>query len=147
MPFYQLVNEQQVEIVVAGPGDINRHYVCKGLAMGNFSVNVGQGYVSQNDTWQFEVGPQLDSTQFRRAIATVGFAGLTEERGTPQQAGTGNINWAIQTVFADFDDDAGKVRVSVTNLITLNSLGPGGESAGENMLSYDVSILAAVTGA
>jgi len=50
-------------------------------------------------------------------------------------------------VFADFDDDAGKVRVSVTNLITVNPIGPGGESAGENMLSYDVSILAAVTGA
>jgi len=39
MPFSQLVNEQQVEIVVAGPGDINRHYVCKGLAAGNFTVN------------------------------------------------------------------------------------------------------------
>ena len=38
MPFSQLVNAQQVQITVAGPGDANTLYLCKGLAQGNFSV-------------------------------------------------------------------------------------------------------------
>jgi hypothetical protein len=37
MPFNQLLNAQQVEASVAGPGDTNRLYLCSGLAQGYFS--------------------------------------------------------------------------------------------------------------
>lgn len=141
MPFSQLANAQQIEVAVAGPGDVTRLYICKGLAQGNFSLVVGpQQGANQSDTWQFEVGPQLDVTQFRRAIATVAFAGLSEAEPTAT-----NRSWAIQAVFADFDDDAGKVRVSATNQIFLyNPATTGQEVAGISALAYDVSILAAV---
>jgi hypothetical protein len=143
MPFSQLVNAQQIEAVVAGPGDVTRLYACKGLAQGNFGVSVGAGQsTNQSDTWQFEVGPQLDATQFRRAIATVAFAGLAETNPPNAQA-----NWTIQTVIADFDDDAGKVRVSATNQISVfNAATTGFDFAAVTMLAYDVSILAAITG-
>ena len=142
MPFGQLVNAQQLEIVVAGPGDVNRLYVCKGLAQGNFSVQVQQGqWQSASDTWQFGVGPHLDSIQFRRAIATVGFAGIQE-----QEPGSGYVSWILQNVIADFDDDAGNVRVSVTSTLQLNNQGGAGQwaFAGISSLAYDVSILASV---
>jgi hypothetical protein len=144
MPFSQLVNAQQIEVVVAGPGDVTRLYVCKGLASGFFNVNVGpQQNQFPTDTWQFEVGPQLDATQFRRAIATVGFAGLNEQ----ETSSGGSVNWLVQSVIADFDDDSGKVRVSATNQMSIFNPGTSGfESAGVSTLSYDVSILAAVTG-
>jgi len=143
MPFQSLVNAQQLEVVVAGPGDVNRLYVCKGLAQGNFSVQVQPGqWQSASDTWQFEVGPQLTSLQFRRAIATVGFAGIQEqEPGSP-----GSVSWLLQNVIADFDDDAGNVRVSVTSTIQVNNQGGAGQWAFASIssLAYDVSILAAV---
>jgi len=143
MPFSQFANAQQIEVAVAGPGDVTRLYVCKGLAQGGLGLSVGpQQGLSQTDIWQFEVGPQLESTQFRRAIATVAFAGLSES----EQSG-GNVSWTILAVIADFDDDEGKVRVSVTNQISLyNPATSAWEWAGLSALAYDVSILAAVTG-
>jgi hypothetical protein len=141
MPFTQLVNAQQVEIVVAGPGDVSRVYVCKGLAQGQFGAQVGgQQFVSQTDTWQFEVGPTLEAGQFRRAIATVALAGL----GESQPAGA-SATWTVQSVIADFDDDAGQVRVSATNqLVVNNTTANTFEFATISTLAYDVTILAAV---
>jgi hypothetical protein len=139
--FTQLVNAQQVEIVVAGPGDVNRLYVCKGLAQGQVAVQVaGQQSASQSDTWQFEVGPTLDVGQFRRAIATVALAGLSES----QPAGA-SASWAVLSVIADFDDDAGKVRVSATNQLSVSNPTPNTfEFASLSTLGYDVTILAAL---
>ena len=143
MPFQSLSDAQQIEITVAGPGDANRLYLCKGIAQGYFSVQAQAGqWQNANDTWQFNVGPDLDSTQFRRAIATVGFAGLQEN-----EAGPSYMSWMIQTVVADFDDDGGKVRLSVTNAIQVGNQEPPGEPtivAGVSALTYDVSILAAI---
>jgi len=142
MPFSGLVSAQQVEVAVSGPGDVTRLYVCKGLATGSFGIYAApqQGqYLA--DAWQFEVGPQLQVTQFRRAIATVAFAGLNES----DTASGGSVNWQIQNVIADFDDDAGMVRVTVTNQLSLyNPSATAYESAGISTLSYDVSILAAL---
>lgn len=143
MPFSQLQSAQQIETVVAGPGDVNRLFVCKGLAQGNFTVG-GTSGLSIADTWQFEVGPQLEVTQFRRAIATASFAGLQ----LTEQA-SASAFWVIQTVFADFDDDLGKIRVSVTSSITVYGAtaqpgGGPGAYAGEAALAYDVAILAAM---
>jgi hypothetical protein len=58
---------------------VNRIYLCKGLAQGSASVGVQPGQSdTATDTWQFHIGPQLDATEFRRAIATMSFAGLQE---------------------------------------------------------------------
>jgi hypothetical protein len=147
MPFSQLVNAQQVEASIAGPGDTNRLYLCSGLAQGYFSVTLPPGSWSQNasDTWQFGVGPQLDSTQFRRAIGTASFAGLQET----EAEGALSTSWIIQMVIVDFDDDLGKARVSVTNTLQIYNQMPasatgGYSTAGVSTLAYDVSILAAI---
>jgi hypothetical protein len=141
MPFTQLVNAQQIQVAVAGPGDVNTLYVCKGIAQGNFSVQVqANGFVQSTDTWQFEVGPALNPAQFRRAIATAALAGVQE-----LEQGPASISWVIQAVFADFDDDSGAVRVSVTNALQISNLAAAAfDSAGVSALSYDVSILAAI---
>ena len=141
MPFTQLVSAQQVQIAVAGPGDVNTLYLCKGLAQGNFSIQVpANGFLQSSDTWQFEVGPTLNPAQFRRAIATAALAGVQES-----EQGPAAVSWVIQTVFADFDDDSGLVRVSVTNQVQVINQGTTViATAGMSTLSYDVSILAAV---
>src|ERR1039457_2600882 len=141
MPFIQPVNAQQVQIAVAGPGDANTLYLCKGLAQGNFSVQLqANGVLQSSDTWQFEVGPALNPAQFRRAIATAALAGVQES-----EQGPAAVSWVIQTVFADFDDDSGAVRVSVTNAVqVINQSATAFTSAGVSTLSYDVSILAAI---
>jgi hypothetical protein len=142
MPFTQLVNAQQVQVAVAGPGDANTLYLCKGLAQGSFSIQApANGFQQSSDTWQFEVGPALNPAQFRRAIATAALAGVQESEGGPAQ-----VSWVIQTVFADFDDDSGQVRVSVTNSVQIyNQAATAIATAGVSMVSYDVSILAAIT--
>jgi hypothetical protein len=144
VPFNDLVNPQQLEVSVAGPGDANHLYVCSGLARGSFGLNVPPGQSqSASETWQFLVGPQFDAGAFRRAIATASFAGLFES----DPAGPSNVSWTIQMVIADFDDDSGKVRVSVTSNIQIASSassGGGPAQALESMLGYNVNILAAI---
>lgn len=142
MPFTGLVNPQQIEVTVAGPGDVTRLYLCKGLAQGVFGVTVNAGQSSsQTETWQFEVGPQLDVTQFRRAIATVAFAGVGEVE--PGEGASASVS--VETVTADFNDDVGNVRVSATNRIELYNPGTSGlQFEKVTTLAYDVSILAAV---
>jgi hypothetical protein len=142
MPFYNLANAQMIEVAVSGPGDVTRLYICKGLANGNTGVSVNPGGSQTiTETWQFEVGPTIPATQFRRAIATVGFAGISEADPSPG----GRAGWAVQNVFADYDDDAGQVRVSVTNVLSVaNTSNANYEYAGVATLGYDVSILAAV---
>lgn len=144
MPFSQLLNAQQVDASIGGPDGANHLYLCSGLAQGYFSLTAQPGqWQNASDIWQFGVGPQLDSGEFRRAIATAGFAGLQES-----DPGPGFTNWAIQMVFADFDDDSGKVRVSVQNTVQVyNQMPLGGSeysSAGVSTLAYSVSILAAI---
>ena len=145
MPFDQLVNPQQIEVSVAGPGDVDRLYLCAGLARGNFVVTLSPGTSAQvmRDTWQFEVGPRIDSAQFRRAIATASFAGFElDEKGLAAA-----FHFWVDAVFADFDDDEGTVRVSVNNSIQAIPYvqPPGGptEFLGLSELAYNVSILAA----
>lgn len=141
MPFSQLVNAQEVEVVVAGPGDVNRLYLCKGVAQGNTSVGVQPGQSETvTDTWQFHIGPQLDVNEFRRAIATMSFAGLQE-----QDPGGAWISYYLQMFGADFDDDNGKVKVSVTNSLTMSNPTPTAwASSAITQLTYDITILAAV---
>jgi hypothetical protein len=141
MPFGQLVNAQQVQVTVAGPGDVNVLYMCKGLAQGNFSIDVSANSFEQaTDTWQFEVGPTLSPGQFRQAIATSALAGVQQS-----DAGSGQVSWVVQAAFADFDGNSGLVRVSVTNAVgVFNQATTTAATAGVSMLSYDVSILAAI---
>lgn len=58
----------------------------------------------------------------RDPIGTAGLAGLQES----DQDGAGSIGWIIQMVMADYDDDAGKTRVSVTNTLQVYSQMPTG---------------------
>lgn len=141
MPFTQLVNAQQVQIIVAGPGDVNTLYLCKGLAQGYFNIQVpASNFEQASDTWQFEVGPTLSPGQFRQAIATSALAGVQES-----EAGPGSVSWVVQSAFADFDGNSGLVRVSVTNSIQVNQTSStAAATAGVTMLSYNVSILAAI---
>lgn len=141
MPFTQLVNAQQVEVVVAGPGDVNRLYLCKGAAQGSTTVNVGPNqFESAIDTWQFLVGPQLDVNDFRRAIATLSFAGIQES----DPAGAWLV-YNLQAFGADFDDDNGKVKVNVTNSLQMsNPSASAWASTAITQLTYDVTILAAI---
>ena len=142
MPFSVLQNEQQIEVVVAGPGDVTRLYVCNGLATGEYLLNVpaGQSQLT-NDAWQFEVGPQLAVNQFRRAIATASLAGLQEH-----DSGSGVVTLGITVVYADFNDDAGKVRVNVTMAMSVSNAAGAqtNEFSGVPALGYGVSILAAM---
>jgi hypothetical protein len=141
MAFGQLVNAQEVEVVVAGPGDVTRLYLCQGIAQGSSSVSVGPGQgQTATDTWQFHVGPQLDANEFRRAIATLSFAGLQE-----QDPGNGWVVYNLQAFGADFDDDNGKVKVNVTNSLQVNNYGSTEwASSSITQLTYNVTILAAV---
>ena len=141
MPFSSLVNAQEVEVVVAGPGDVNRLYLCKGTAQGSTGVNLGPSQTDTTiDTWQFHVGPQLDTSRFRRAIATLSFAGLQES-----DPGGAWISYYLQAFGADFDDDNGKVKVNVTNSLQMsNPSTTAWASTAITQLTYDVTILAAV---
>jgi hypothetical protein len=142
MPFSQLVNAQEVEVVVAGPGDVNRLYLCKGAAQGSTGVSVGPSQTDTSiDTWQFHVGPQLDATKFRRAIATLSFAGLQES----DPGGGAWMSYYLQAFGADFDDDNGKVKVNVTNSLQMsNPSSSAWASTAITQLTFDVTILAAV---
>lgn len=103
------------------------------------SVGPGQGQTAM-DTWQFHVGPQLDANEFRRAIATLSFAGLQE-----QDPGNGWVVYNLQAFGADFDDDNGKVKVNVTNSLQVNNYGSTEwASSSITQLTYNVTILAAL---
>lgn len=142
MAFGQLVNAQQVEVVVAGPGDVTRLYLCQGIARGASNVTAPPGQTQTvTDTWQFHIGPSLDAGQFRRAIATLSFAGLQEQ----DPSGSGWVNYDLQSFGADFDDDKGKVKVNVTNSLQMTNFGSTDYGASAiTQLSYNVAILAAL---
>jgi len=140
MPFNQLQSAQQLEVVVAGPADANRLYICAGLANGNYQMTVPANTGdSSDDTWQFEVGPKLAVNQFRGSVATASLAGIVEQ-GQLQW-----ISWSVQGVTADFDGQTGMVRMSATNALNAtNSAASSFAFAGIAVISYHVSILAAM---
>ena len=142
MAFEQLVNAQQVEVVVAGPGDVTRLYLLHGIARGVTQVGVPPGQQqTATDTWQFHIGPALAASQFRRAIATLAFAGLQEQ----DPSGSGWVSYYLQSFGADFDDDQGMVKVNVTNSLQMNNFGSADYGASAiTQLTYNVAILAAL---
>jgi hypothetical protein len=141
MPFSQLVNAQEVEVVVAGPGDVTRLYLCQGIAQGSTSITVQPGqFQTATDTWQFHVGPALDASKFRRAIATLSFAGLQE-----QDPAGGWMFYNLESFGADFDDDNSMVKVNVTNSLQMSNQGSTDwASSSITRLTYNVAILAAL---
>ena len=141
MAFSQLVNAQEVEVVVDGPGDVTRLYLCQGIAEGSTSVSVQPGqFQAATDTWQFHVGPTLGAGAFRRAIAIMSFAGLSE-----QDPSGGWMLYNLESFGADFDDDNSRVKVNVTNVLQVsNPSSTGWASSSITRLSYNVTILAAL---
>ena len=101
-----LVNQQQIEAVVAGPGSVNRLFICTGQAPLDFTPGK-RSYV-------FSVGPDLTREQFHRAIVSASFINLMLVTNSlpegSQPDGPQPQCWIGETD-ADWDDEVGKVRV------------------------------------
>jgi hypothetical protein len=132
-----LEDQQQLEVAVSGPDGANRLYVCTGRTF--FAVTVGSPNLQSIETLAFLVGPQLTQAQFRRAIATASFAGISfsQSTSTPPASAT----WSITSIDADWDDESGKVQVQVEVAV---SLPVAGTVVQVQRIAYQVSILAAM---
>ena len=118
----QLANVQVIEIWVTGPDGANRMFICSGQypqAWGNWQPT------TMRETFTFHVGPQLGRREFIRACCAVGPTGIN--------AG-GNGNALISSSDADWDDEGGRVQVTVQ----AEASGPLGITG----LHYNVTILA-----
>lgn len=99
-----IANEQNLELVVAGPGQANRMFIVDGTAA--FTLTPGNGNNEARDTLRFAVGPTLAEGQFVRAIATASLASISN------QGLANGAHWAVDSVDADFDDESGRVIVT-----------------------------------
>lgn len=97
-------NEQQLEVGVTGPGNARRLIVVHGTAV--FVFTPGSGNDSARDTLAFPIGPALQTGQFIRATATASLASIFNG------GLANNALWAVDSVDADFDDEAGRVVVT-----------------------------------
>ncbi|MBU7028979.1 MAG: hypothetical protein HXS48_18740 [Theionarchaea archaeon] len=95
-------NEQDLEVVVRGPGDTNRLFIYTGTAVFNFR---GTGGSWKRDSISFEVGRSFTSSQFRKAIATASLASISND-GTAANAG-----WAVDRVDVK-RSSSGKMRIT-----------------------------------
>ncbi len=102
-----ITSEQSLQVGVTGPDDIRSMHVVSGIANGSLSAFAQSGnFVTQQATFAAHVGPQLNAPQFRKAIASAAITSLLV-------SGTGNlVNWEVTDVDADFDDEAGRIKLS-----------------------------------
>jgi len=133
----ELEDQQQLEVVVSGPNGANRLYVCTGRTF--FAVTAGSADPERTETLIFPVGPQLTQAQFRRAIATASFSGLSfaQSTSTPPASAT----WSVTSTEADWDDETGKVEVRVEVTVSLPA---AGTVVQVQRIAYQVHILAAL---
>jgi hypothetical protein len=124
-----IANEQQMEIVVAGPAPANRMYIIDGTAV--FTLTPGPGAQRVNDSLTFPIGPTLQPGQFVRAIATASLASIANQ-------GLANFAlWAADEVDADFEDESGRVIFTAKLVV--------GDTDGFLMrIGFQVNVLAAV---
>ena len=132
------LNEQTLQVVVTGPGDVAAMHVVTGFANVLLSANsVGMvSPVSQATTFFVLVGPTITSAQFRRAIASAAIASLTLGGGA-NLGGTGiSAAWSLSSVHADFDDESGQVKLTFdVNLVATSAAATMGS------VGYQVTIL------
>lgn len=132
MPQTFSVNEQVMEIEVAGPDGANRLFICAGVAGISLFVSSGQ---SKTETWRWLVGPELPRPQFHRAIAQASVGdGSMNIQGPPSQR-----NVSILSVDADWDDESGRVEARAE--IQANATGL---TLNLNQISFSVYVLAEV---
>jgi hypothetical protein len=100
-----IVNEQTLQVNVAGPGDARNLYIVSGLARCELNV-VARPEDNEEDraTFAAHVGPELSLSRFRRATGSAAITGW-------RQAGTGTVTFEVLAVDADFDDEAGRVEL------------------------------------
>jgi hypothetical protein len=99
-----IANEQQLEVGVDGPDGANRMFVIGGTAA--FTLTPGAGKDTVSDTLRFPVGPALAPGQFIHAIATASLASIANG------GLANNAQWAVDSVGADLDDEAGRVVIA-----------------------------------
>jgi hypothetical protein len=106
-----LTSMQTLQAQVAGPAGATRAVFVTGLARCGLAVDVpspGGGTASRQGTFAAHVGPSLTVAQFRRAVAMASLASLSASGNVTVHA------WAVTAVDANFDDDAGQVRLGST---------------------------------
>lgn len=130
-------NQQNLEVVVSGPGAANRMYIVSGIG----SVGLGAGAnagssANRQETFTVLVGPTLTSVQFVEALATAAPASFQLYMGDPPQA---QATWRVTNVDADFDDESGQTELSIEASVDVY-----GTSASISSLAFQATILAAV---
>jgi hypothetical protein len=103
VPLDGIANEQTLEVVVTGPGNVNRLFIIDGTAA--FTLTPGAGRDRAIDTVRFPIGPTFSTGQFVRATATASLASISNN------GLANNALWAVDSVDADFDDESGRVVV------------------------------------
>ena len=131
----QVESLQHMEVGVSGPDGVNRMFITTGLARTNLNASSNQ---LRKENYAIHVEPPLTASQFRRAIAT---AAVSDSRffdfNAAQQDG---MQWRVDEVDADFDDEEGKVELRFSLLVEV--IGSG--QAGLDAVSFTVTTLAEV---
>jgi hypothetical protein len=128
-------SEQNLQVGVNGPGDVASMHVVSGIANGTLSAFAQSGgFVQQQATFAAHVGPSLTAAQFRKAIASAAITSLS-------LSGEGSfIRWEVTDVDADFDDDAGRIKLTFDLRVSV-SAGVTGLSAVVASVGFQVLIL------
>ena len=131
----QVDNLQHMEVGVSGPDKANRMYITTGIARTNHSVGSN---ANLKENYSLHVDPPLTASQFRRAIAT---AAIAEAKFYDSYyAQNDGMDWRIEEVDADFDDETGKVELHFTLYVEVTGIG----NASLESVSFTVTTLAEV---
>ena len=132
-----ITSEQTLQVGVNGPNDVAAMHVVSGIANGQLAAFApsGAGFVTQQATFAAHVGPQLTAAQFRKAIASAAITSLSLQ-------GDGTFTrWEVTDVDADFDDEAGRIKLSFDLRVTAASSSPSGIQAVVASVGFQVMIL------
>jgi hypothetical protein len=141
IPFTEIQNIQQIEIVVAGPEEANRLFIIDGQFDSKLLVNGldDNNPVTKKEIFTVLVGPVLTSKQFVSANATASIA-KTFMSKVAAAAGV-NGGWRILNADADWDDESGQVELRIEAEVESVSVGLTLQIDG---FAFHVTILAAV---
>jgi hypothetical protein len=132
-----IVNPQDMEVVVSGPGGANRLFIYSGMAQFYLADYSGATGWPVRDTLTFLVGPTFSAGQVQKAIAVGAVSGVSGPG--PASGGTGyQVGVSVDSIDADWDDDSGQVRVTA-------NLAVWGASEILQGLGFQATVLAAVS--
>lgn len=102
-----LDSQQELRVDVGGPNGANQMLIFTGtVGMGCLGSNRGE----HKRSIAFNVGPRLTRAQFHRAIASASLAQITVNNPA---SGNYVVQWSIDEVDADWDDETNSVEVRV----------------------------------